>query len=182
MKQRVPLTILLAISTVTFLLGSMLGILHRSILNSPGEIQKIEPVGPALDRRASLTPLRIGIFIGVDSVTFSADGKKFEHYEGYEDRETLVAMSPGELMDLANRLRSAGLFEEAEFNAPMFVSLPQNFTIVIAWPDEQRRFTWIHGAECSVPEKYLEIFERLNGNLKLPLIRDFVVYNRRRQE
>ena len=156
----------------------MLGVFHRTVLNSLGETPHMKAVVPSLDRRDSLTPLRIGIFIGVDGVTLSADGKKFVPYEGYEDRETVVPMSPAELMDLAHDLKSAGLFEEAEFNAPIVVSLPQVYAIVLAWPDEERRFMWISRDECRIPEKYLRIFEKLNVELRLPLIKEFIAHNR----
>jgi hypothetical protein len=178
MKQRVPPTILLIVSLVTFLLGTMLGVFHQSVRNSLGETPKIEAVVPSLDSKDSLTPLRIGVFMGVDGVTFSADGKKFSDYEGYEDREMAVPMSPAELMDLAHELKSAGLFEEAEFNTPYFISLPQTYAIVLAWPDEERRFMWITRDECRIPEKYLRIFERLNVDHGLPLIKEFIAYNR----
>ncbi len=74
----------------------------------------------------------------------------------------MVPMSPAQLMDLAHELKSAGLFEEAEFNAPIVVSLPQVYASVLAWPDEKRRFMWISRDECRIPEKYLRIFEKLN--------------------
>ena len=172
-------TLLLTVALFTFLLGTMLGALHRSLLDSFREPAKIEPFLLSLFYRDSLTPLRLGVFIGVDGVTLSADGKKLAPYKAYEDRETVVPMSPAELTDVADQLRSAGLFEEAELNAPAVISLPQSYTIVLAWPDEERQFTWISRDECSVPEKYLRIFEKLNRNLNLPLVRDFIAHNRR---
>jgi hypothetical protein len=172
-------TVLFAVALFTLLLGTMLWVFHRLVLDSIGETPTIEAFVPSLDYRDSLTPLRIGVFIGVDGVSLSATGKKFSPYEAYKDRETVVAMSPAELTDVAQELRSAGLFEEAEFNAPAFISLPQSYSIMFAWPDEERQFTWISRDECSVPEKYLRIFEKLNKNLKLSLIRDFIAHNRR---
>ena len=171
--------LLITVALFTFLLGTMVGVVHRLILKSFGETATMESSVPPPDYRDSLTPLRIGVFIGVDGVTLSANGKKFAPYEAYEDRETVVPMSPADLSDVARQLNSAGLFEEAEFNAPAVISLPQTYTIVIAWPDEERQFQWISRDECSVPEKYLRIFEKLNRNLELPLIRDFIAHNRR---
>jgi hypothetical protein len=52
--------------------------------------------------------------------------------------------------------------------------------IIVAWADKRRRFTWITRDECRVPEKYLKIFESLNGNLKLALIHEFIAHNRQR--
>jgi hypothetical protein len=171
-------TLLLTTALLTFLLGTTLAMLHRWILNTLAETPEVKLSVPPFDSRSSLTPLKIGIFIGVDGATLSADGKKFALYESYYDRETLVGMSPAELTDIVNQLRSAGLFEEAESNSPFFISLPQTFTITISWPDEDRRFTWITGDDCRVPEKYLQIFERLNNDLKLHVIQEFIAHNR----
>jgi len=171
-------TLLLITALLTFLLGTTLAMLHRWILNSLAETPEVKVSVPPFDTRESLTPLRVGIFIGVDGATLSADGKKFTFYESYDDRETLVGMSPAELSEIVNQLRSAGLFEEAEFNAPVFVSLPETYTITVAWPDESRHFTWITRNGCRVPDKYLQIFERLNDDLKLQVIQEFVAQNR----
>ena len=172
-------TLLLAVALFTFLLGVMLGVLHRLNLSHLDEPANIEALVHPLDYQDSLTPLRIGVFIGVDGVTFSADGNKFALYERYEDRETVVPMSPAELSDVAHELRSAGLFEEDEFNAPAFISLPQTYMIVLAWPDEVRQFIWISRDECRVPEKYLRILEELNRRDNLSLTRNFIAHNRR---
>ena len=173
-------TLLLTVALLTFLLGTTLPGLHRWILNSLAEPAEVKVSIPPVDTHASLTPLRVGVFIGVDGVTLSADSKKFGFYEDYDDRETLVPMSPVELSNVVEQLRSAGLFEEAELNTPYFISLPQTYTIVVAWPDEHRRFTWITRDECRIPEKYLQILERLNTNLKLTVIQEFIAHNRRR--
>ena len=172
-------TLLLSTVLLTFLVGTTLAMLHRWILNSLAETPEVKVSVPPFDTRESLTPLRIGIFIGVDGATLSADGKKFGFYEDYYDREVFVPISPAELRDVVHQLRSAGLFEEAELNSLFFVSLPQTFTIVVAWPDEHRRFSWIPGDECRVPERYLHILERLNDSRRLTLIQDFIRYNRR---
>ncbi|HKU74427.1 MAG TPA: hypothetical protein VJR02_10930 [Pyrinomonadaceae bacterium] len=169
-------TLLLTVALLTFLLGTTLAMIRNTL----AEIAEVKEVSvPPFDTRESLTPLRIGIFIGVDGATLSADDKKFAFFESYEDRETLVGMSPAQLSDIVNQLRSAGLFEEAEFNTPFFVSLPQTYAIIIAWPDGYRRFIWITRDDCKVPEKYLQIFERFNRDLKLHVIQDFIAHNRR---
>lgn len=172
--------LLLTTAFSTFLLGTTLATLHRWILNGLAETPEVKVIVAPFDTRESLTPLRIGIFADVDGATLSADGKKFAFFESYEDRETLVRMSPTELSDIVNQLRSAGLFEEAESNAPFVVSLPRMYTITIAWPDGQRSFNWITRDECRVPEKYLQIFERLNKDLQLLTIQEFIAHNRRR--
>ncbi len=172
-------TVFLTTALLTFVLGTTLVSLERQLLNTLNEPPPAEASVPTADIRESVTPLRIGIFIGVDGVTLSADGKKFGFYEDYDDREILIPVSPTELSDIVGNLRSAGLFEEAEFNSPFFVSLPQTFTIVIGWPDKDRRFTWITRDECRVPEKYLEILQKFNRRFKSTLIQDFVSYSHR---
>jgi hypothetical protein len=173
-------TLLKTVVLFTFLLGSALGVLHRSILDSFRQPAKIEPFLPPLSSREFLTPLRIGVFIGVDGITLSADGKKFERYQAYKERENIIQMSPAELSKVAYQLITNGLLEEAEFNAPASIDVPpQTYTILLAWPDSVRQFTWASRDECKVPEKYLLILERLNSDLKLPLIKNFIASNRR---
>ena len=171
-------TLFLTTALLTFVLGTTSVCLQRRVHNRLSE-PAVEAIVPSVEIPETVTPLRIGIFIGVDAATVSADGQKFGLYEDYDDREMLVPISPTELSDVVNQLRSAGLFEEAEVSSPFFVSLPQTFTIMVAWPDKVRRFTWITGYDCQVPEKYLQILERLNRNRKLKLIQDFIAYNSR---
>ena len=172
-------TLLPLIALFTFILGTALASLQLRIVNILSEPNEII-VSPPPHTSESVTPLRVGIFIGVDGVTLSADGKKFRFHADYYEREMFVPISPTELTDIVNQLRSAGLFEEAQLNSPFFISLPQTFTIVIAWPDEQRSFTWIPGDECRVPEQYLQILEKLNRSAKQSLIQDFIAHNRQR--
>ena len=170
-------TLFLPVAVLTFLLGITLAGAYRSFVNSLDEPAEVKISIPTGNTSETLTPLRIGIFVGVDGSTFSADGKRFEFYEDYLDREKLVPMSPAELNDLLAQLRTAGLFEEAESNSPYFISLPQIYTIVIAWPDKQRWVTWIRGDECRVPEKYLQIIERFNSHRKLDAVQEFIDHN-----
>ena len=171
-------TLFIATALITFLLGTILVSVRHSSLEDVNETQQIEIAIWPPDAQEFSAPVKIGVFIGVDGVTLSADGKKFVLYEPYQDRETVVPMSPDELTELANQLRSAGLFEEAQSNAPAFVSLPQNYTIVLAWPDKIRQFNWISGYGCTVPEQYLLILEKLNRNVKHPLLKEFIAHNR----
>jgi len=171
-------TLFLTVALLTFILGMTLAGVRRWIVNSLDEPAEVKVSVPPVNTSDDLTPLRIGIFIGVDGATLSADGKKFEFYEQYLDRETLVPMSPAELRELVSQLRSAGLFDEDELNTPAFISLPETFTIVIAWPDQHQRFTWITRDECRVPEKYLQILERINVDRKLELVQQFLDFNR----
>jgi len=133
----------------------------------------------ALDHQESQIPLRLGIFAGVDGVTFSTDNTRFNLFDGYRDRETAITISPDELSDIIDRLLAAGLLEESHVNAPFFISLPVANTIMIAWPDRVRQFTWVYGDECRVPEKYLSILEDVNARHSVTLLKDFITYNRR---
>jgi hypothetical protein len=178
-RRKMRRVVFLGVALFTFLLGTMLGAVHSLILDSVDEAPKIQAFIPPCTTRYSLTPLRIGVFIGVDGATLSANGEKFAPYKAYEDRETIFLISPADLSDLARQLMSAGLFEEAEFNAPAVMSLPQAYTIILAWPEEVRQFTWFSGEECKVPEKYLKILETLNRNHDISLIGKFIAHNRR---
>jgi hypothetical protein len=133
----------------------------------------------ALDHQESQIRLRLGIFAGVDGVTFSTDNSRFNLFDDYRDRETAITVSPDELSDIVDRLVAAGLLEESHVNAPFFISLPVANTIMIAWPDRVRQFTWVYGDECRVPEKYLSLLEEVNARHRVTLLKAFITYNRR---
>lgn len=171
-------TIFLATALFTFVLGTMVEGVRSFIVKHFSETPQIEALVGPLDNQDELAPLRIGVFIGVDGVTLSADGTRFVLFDEYKDRENVVLTSAAELTDVTHQLRSAGLFEEAQSNSPTFISLPQNFSIVLAWPDKTRSFNWIPGDKCRVPEKYLRILEELNRNVHQPLLKNFIAYNR----
>ena len=133
----------------------------------------------ALDHQESQIPLRLGIFADVDGVTFSTDNTRFNLFDDYRDREKAITVSPEELSDIVDRLLAAGLLEESHVNAPLFISLPVANTIMIAWPDRVRQFTWVYGDECRVPEKYLSVLEDVNARHRVMLLKDFITYNRR---
>jgi hypothetical protein len=123
--------------------------------------------------------LRLGIFVGVDGVTFSSDNTKFNFFDDYKDREKAIMVSPGELSEIVHKLAATGLLEEKQSNSSLFISLPVNNTFYISWPDRTRQFSWIYDSECRVPEKYLSILEEVNVRYHEPLIKNFVDYNRR---
>jgi hypothetical protein len=123
-------------------------------------------------------PLRLGIFVGVDGVTFSTDNTKFNFFDEYSDREKTIMVSAAELSEIVDKLAAAGLLEERQSNSSYFISLPVDNTFYISWPDRTRQFSWIHDSECRVPEKYLSILEEVNVKHHDPLIKNFVDYNR----
>ena len=133
----------------------------------------------ALDHQESQIPLRLGIFAGMDGVTFSTDNTRFNLFDDYSDREKAITVSPEELSDIVDRLVAAGLLEENHVNAPFFISLPVANTIMIAWPNRVRQFTWVYGDECRVPEKYLSILEDVNARHRVTLLKYYITYNRR---
>ena len=163
----------------TFLVGLSLHSKHAVIVELlPGDAHDqllIEPL--AIEEQTSEMPLRLGIFIGVDAVTFSSDNSKFNLFDDYRSRETPILISSEELSKTVQQLIRAGLLNE-EGCTPSFVSLPVNQTIIVAWPNGMRAFTWIRGDECRVPEKYLTVLEEVNSRHHAPLIEEFITYNR----
>ena len=164
----------------TFVVGVSLQSTHSVIVELlRGEADNqllIEPL--AVEHQESKIPLRLGIFIGVDAVTFSSDNRKFNLFDDYRKRETAIVVSSEELSEIVHQLVVAGLLKEEEC-IPSFISLPVNNTIIIAWPDGMREFTWtMNGDECRVPEKYLSVLEEVNGRHHAPLIEKFITYNR----
>ena len=136
---------------------------------------QISPV----DHQALQVPLRLGVFVGVDGVTFCSDNTKFNFFDDYSDREKVIMVSPEELSEVVHKLVAAGLLEERQSNSSFFVSLPVDNTFYISWPDRMRHFTWIHDSECRVPEKYLSVLEEVNVRYHDQLIQNFIDYNRR---
>ena len=163
----------------TFLAGVSLHSTHSVIVEwLRGEADDqllIEPL--AFEDQASAIPLRIGIFIGVDAVTFSSDNSKFNLFDDYRSRETPILISSEELSEIVHQLMGAGLLTEPACT-PSFISLPVNHTIIVAWPNGVRAFTWIRGDDCRVPEKYLTVFEEVNSRHHATLIDEFIGYNR----
>src|SRR4029453_12110921 len=102
----------------------------------------------ALDHRELQVPLRLGIFVGVDGVTFSSDNTKFNFFDDCKDREKAIMVSPAELSEIDHKLAAAGLLEEKQSNSSFFVSLPVDNTFYISWPDRTRHFSWIYDSEC----------------------------------
>ena len=168
---------------LTFLVGLALYSSYRfgvQLLTEEADIRSSVPV-VAVDHQESQVPLRSGIFIGVDGVTFSTDYTTFNLFDDYRDREKAIMVSPDELSEVVHKLVAAGLLEESQFNSPSFISLPVGNTIRIVWADRAREFTWIYGDDCRVPEKYLSVLEELNSKHSAPLLKDFIMYNRRPQ-
>ncbi len=150
---------------------------YRSVLFSPGEAAQLQP--PSVDSWDSHPPFRVGLFIGVEGVTLSADASKFNLYDAHKDDEATLLVSQDEVSDIVGKLVATGLLEEAEMNSPAVVSSPQNYTMIVAWPDRTREFNWTVRDECRVPEKYLSILEEVNNRRMVPLITRFFNHNRR---
>lgn len=161
----------------TFLIGVSIYSTHSLIVELlPREAQPLIQPLPVEHQRS---PLRLGIFTGVDGVTFSCDSSMFNLFDDYRERETVITVSPEELSEIVHKLTAAGLLKEEEECIPSFISLPVNNTIIIAWPDGVREFTWIYADGCRVPEKYLSVLEEVTRRHHAPLIEEFITYNRR---
>ena len=162
----------------TFLVGVALYSTHSLIVELlPREADNQQLIQP-LPVEHQESPLRLGIFAGVDGVTFSCDNSRFNLFDDYTERETVIMVSPAELSEMVRKLTAAGLLKE-EVCIPSFISLPVNNTIIIAWPGEIREFTWIYADGCRVPEKYLSVLEEVTRRHHAPLIEEFITYNRR---
>ena len=168
---------------LTFLVGLALYSSYRfgvELLTEEADIRSsVQALG--VDQPELQVPLRLGIFAGVDGVTFSTDNTTFNLFDDYRDREKAIIVSPDELSEVVHKLVATGLLQENHFNVPSFMSLPVDNTIRIAWADRALEFTWIYGDDCRVPEKYLSVLEELNGKHSDPLLKDFITYNRRPQ-
>lgn len=145
------------------------------VLFSPAEAARVQPL--SVEGWDSYPPIRLAVFIGVEGVTFSADASKFDLYDDYKDQEMVVLVSQDELSEIVGKFVAAGLLEEKEMNSPIVVSLPQNYTIIMAWPDKTREFTWTVRDEYRVPEKYLLVLDGVNNRYKVSLIRRFLNRN-----
>jgi hypothetical protein len=165
----------------TFLVGVALHSSYRFGVDpqpAEAEIQTSFQI-PPVDQQTFQVPLRVGIFAGVDGVTFSTDNSRFNLFDDYREREIAIMVPPEELTEMVHKLMAAGLLDERQWNSSFAISLPVNNTIMIAWPDKVRTFTWIHDNECRVPEKYLSVLEEVNVRYGARLIKDLITYNRR---
>ena len=166
-------------AVLTFLVGVALHSAYRfGVEPQAAEIQTSFQI-PPVEQQSFQVPLRVGIFAGVDGVTFSIDNSRFNLFDDYSERENVIMVPPEELFEMVHKLMAAGLLEERQWNSSFAISLPVNNTIMIAWPDRVRTFTWIHDNECRVPEKYLSVLEEVNVRYRVPLIQDLITYNRR---
>jgi hypothetical protein len=165
-------------AALTFLVGVALNSAYHFGVEPESEIQTSFQISP-VDQRSFQVPLRVGIFVGVDGVTFSIDNSGFNLFDDYRERESVIVVPQEELSEMVHQLIAAGLLEERQSNSSFAISLPVNNTIMIAWPDRVRTFTWIHDNECRVPEKYLSVLEEVNVRYRVPLIQDLITYNRR---
>jgi hypothetical protein len=164
-------------SLFTFILGVSLDSTYHLVVEQPASSHNLRSIQPLPIERQE-PPLRLGIFIGVDGVTFSSNNSRFNLFDDYRERETTILVSPEELAETVQNFMAAGLLREVECT-PSFISLPVNHTIIIAWPDRMREFTWIRGDDCRVPERYLLVLEELNGKYHASPIEKLITYNRR---
>ena len=127
----------------------------------------------------SEVPLRIGIFVGVDSITLSTNGSKFGLYNYRTPVERTVKVSRRQLLNLANRLLSNGFADDAPVTYPRDVGVPpQTYEIRIKWTRQEIVRRWYHSEGHQVPEKYLQVLEELQEKVKQPVLKTFIEQNR----
>ncbi len=131
---------------------------------------------------ARTAPLRIGLFVGVDGVTYSSDGSKFGLYGKYADRELVRKVPAEELVRLVSRLTEAGLLNEKPPRLDVMKIPPQTYEVRIQWADHEYHCRWYHSHHCvggcHVPSKYLDILDDVPVSWRADLPRKFVDQNR----
>jgi hypothetical protein len=125
-------------------------------------------------------PVRIGLFIGVDGVTYSCDGSRFDLYREYRDRESMTNVSTSELARVVSRLTEAGLLNEKSRGLGGTITIPaQTLEIRIQWPGREFHCTWFWRPGSQVPGKYLDILDDVPASWKTEFLRKFVDANRK---
>lgn len=122
---------------------------------------------PAIDPEL---PVRLGLFKGVDGITYSADGGRFDRYKKYGHRERIVRVSQSELADIVQRLTKAGLLDEQTRTPIAFDLPPQSYDLLIAWKDHESGCRWWHYPDYQIPEKYLDVLEAVPPSWRRPLL------------
>ena len=127
----------------------------------------------------SEVPLRVGIFVGVDSITLSTNGSKFGLYNYRPPVERPVKVSRRQLLNLANSLLTKGFADDAPVGYPRDVDIPpQTYEIRIKWSKQEIVRRWYHSGGHQVPEKYLQVLEELQEKVKQPVLQTFIEQNR----
>jgi hypothetical protein len=127
----------------------------------------------------SEVPLRVGIFVGVDSITLSTNGSKFGLYNYRPPREFLVKVSRRQLLSFTNSLLSKGFADDAPVGYPADGGIPpQTYEIRIKWAKQEIVRRWYHSAGHQVPQKYLQVLEELQEKVKQPVLNMFIEQNR----
>lgn|GEM_PF-2473625 len=124
-------------------------------------------------------PLRVGIFVGVDSITLSTNGSKFGLYNYRPPRELPVKVSRRQLLGLADRLLAKGFADDTPVGYPSGNGIPpQTYEIRIKWTKQEIVGRWYHADGHQVPEKYLQVLEALQEKVKQPVLKQFIEENR----
>ena len=125
-------------------------------------------------------PLRVGIFVGVDSITLSTNGSKFGLYNYRPPRELPVKVSRRQLLSLTEKLLSTGLADETQVADPDGFGIPpQTYEIRIKWAKQEIVRRWYHSYGHQVPEKYLQVLEEFQEKVKQPVLKQFIEQNRK---
>ena len=124
-------------------------------------------------------PLRVGIFVGVDSITLSTNGSKFGLYNYRPPTEFPVKVSRRQLLSLTNSLLSKGFADDAQVGYPRSFDVPpQTYEIRIKWAKQEIVRRWYHSPGHQVPEKYLQVLEEFQEKVRQPVLKQFIEENR----
>jgi len=125
-------------------------------------------------------PLRVGIFVGVESITLSTNGSKFGLYNYRPPTEFPVKVSRRQLLSLTNSLLSKGFADDAQVGYPRSFDVPpQTYEIRIKWAKQEIVRRWYHADGYQVPAKYLQVLEELQEKVKQPVLKKFIEQNRK---
>jgi hypothetical protein len=99
-------------------------------------------------------PLRVGIFVGIESITLSTNGSKFGLYNYRPATEFPVKVSRRQLLSLTNSLLSKGFADDAPVGYPRIVDVPpQTYEIRIKWAKQEIVRRWYHADGYRVTRK-----------------------------
>jgi len=127
----------------------------------------------------SEAPLRVGIFVGVDSITLSTNGSKFGLYNYRPPRELPIRVSRRQLLNLTEKLLSRGLADESQVAYPDGSGIPpETYEIRIKWAKQEIVRRWYHSPGHQVPEKYLHVLEEFQEKVRQPVLKQFIEENR----
>ena len=121
----------------------------------------------------------VAVYSNVTGVCLSAgDGVRFDRFPKYPHHETSLRLSPAQFADLSSGLEVAGFFQDGGRPLPPFSLPPMAFHICAKVGDQRHQCTYYHRRGHTVPERYLQLFERSVPEPHPPALRKFLRANR----